>query len=88
AFQATLGYKAANAGSQVVFVNPAYTSQACSGCGGMVEKALSVRVHSCPHCGLELDRDLNAAINILRRALESARTGPSGANVDTGSCVV
>ena len=88
AFQATLGYKAANAGSQVVFVNPAYTSQACSGCGVIVEKELSVRLHSCPHCGLELDRDLNAAINILRRALESARTEPSGANVDTGSCVV
>ncbi|MHB8628463.1 MAG: hypothetical protein ACYDBJ_15425 [Aggregatilineales bacterium] len=42
-------------------------------------------MHSCPHGGLELDRDLNAAINILRRALESARTEPSGANVDTGS---
>ena len=87
AFQTTLGYKAANAGSQVVFVNPAYTSQACSRCGLLVEKDLSVRVHCCPHCGLELDRDLNAALNILKRALESAGTLPSGANVDTGSCV-
>jgi putative transposase len=87
AFQTTLGYKAANAGSQVVLVNPAFTSQACSGCGVLVEKALSVRVHSCPACGLKLDRDHNAALNILKRALNSARTEPSGANVDTRSCV-
>ncbi|MHB8628464.1 MAG: zinc ribbon domain-containing protein [Aggregatilineales bacterium] len=38
AYAALLAYKAANAGSQVVFVNPAYTSQACSGWGVMVEK--------------------------------------------------
>ena len=35
-----------------------------SGCGGKVEKSLSVRTHRCPHCGLTLDRDENAAINI------------------------
>ncbi len=87
AFQNLLAYKAVDAGAQVVFVNPAYTSQACSRCGALVEKALSVRVHSCPHCGLELDRDVNAAINILAQALHSARIEPSGANVDTGSCV-
>jgi len=82
AFQTTLAHKAVNAGSRVVFVNPAYTSQACSGCGEIVEKDLSVRVHVCPACQLELDRDLNAARNILTRALNSARTEPSGANVD------
>ncbi len=82
AFQTVLGYKAAKAGSQVVFVDPAYTSQACSGCGSIVEKELSVRVHSCPYCSLTLDRDLNAAINILSLALKSARIEPSGANVD------
>ena len=38
----------------------------------------------CPDCSLTLDRDVNAAVNIvniLKRAVESARTGPSGANV-------
>jgi putative transposase len=37
----------------------------------MVEKPLSVRVHECPACGLVIDRDENAAINILRLGLES-----------------
>jgi putative transposase len=65
AFQRVLAYKAVKAGSHVTFVNPAYTSQRCSGCKELVEKDLSVRVHSCPHCHLELDRDVNAARNIL-----------------------
>src|SRR2546429_370742 len=57
--------KAANAGRTVLFVNPSYTSQACSGCGQIRKKELSERWHSC-ECGCELDRDTNAAINILR----------------------
>jgi putative transposase len=80
-FQQLLAYKAESAGTQVVTVNPAYTSQMCSGCGRMVEKDLSVRVHRCPHCGLTLDRDVNAARNILELAVMTARTGPTGANV-------
>ncbi len=60
-----LDYKASEAGVKVVAVNPRHTSQACSGCGGLVRKGLSVRVHSCPDCGLVLDRDHNAALNIL-----------------------
>jgi putative transposase len=58
-------YKAANAGRSVLFVNPRYTSQTCSGCGTIKKKELSERWHSC-ECGTELDRDHNAAINILR----------------------
>ncbi|MEP7286736.1 MAG: transposase [Chloroflexota bacterium] len=84
AFQTLLGYKAVEAGSLVTWVNPAYTSQACSGCGELVEKPLSVRVHHCPNPEylLELDRDVNAAINILQLALDkSARIGPSAVNV-------
>jgi len=83
AFQTLLCYKAVEAGSHVTFVHAAYTSQACSGCGALVEKDLSVRVHSCPNpaCLLELDRDVNAAINILQIALQSAWIGPSVANV-------
>ena len=66
-----LEYKAEEAGIQVIAVNPANTSQACSGCGNMVPKSLSVRVHSCPNCGLVLNRDVNAARNILTLALAS-----------------
>ncbi|MBE9146477.1 transposase [Planktothrix mougeotii LEGE 06226] len=51
-----------------VAVNPAYTSQNCSNCGAGVKKSLSTRTHSC-QCGFELDRDWNAAINILNLAL-------------------
>lgn len=54
----------------VVAVNPAYTSQDCSGCGHRVKKSLSTRTHSCPHCQLEICRDENAARNILSRGLE------------------
>lgn len=54
----------------VVKVNPNSTSQDCSGCGMKVTKELSDRWHSCPHCHTELDRDVNAAINILKRAID------------------
>ena len=64
-------YKAENAGRVVVLVEPRNTSQRCSGCREMVEKSLDVRVHVCPVCGLVMDRDQNAAINILRLGLES-----------------
>jgi putative transposase len=61
-------YKAANAGRTCVRVYPRNTSKLCSACGTFVEKDLSVRVHHCS-CGLSLDRDVNAAINILARGL-------------------
>jgi putative transposase len=60
-----LDYKAENAGRQLIKVSPNYTSQDCSACGTRVKKDLSVRVHNCLKCGLILDRDVNAAINIL-----------------------
>ncbi len=65
-FQALCVAKAASAGRQVVVVDPYNTSQQCSGCGKLVPKPLEERTHTCPHCGLVLDRDHNAAINILR----------------------
>src|SRR5947208_11082776 len=49
----------------VIVVAPQFTSQACSACGAMVKKSLSVRTHICPRCGVVLDRDQNAALNIL-----------------------
>lgn len=80
-FQKLLTSKAENAGCELLWVRAAYTSQVCSGCGCIVEKALSVRVHDCPHCSLVVDRDLNAARNIYSLAFKSAWTVPSGDNV-------
>jgi len=64
-----LKYKAGEAGTKLVKVDPSGTSQKCSRCGMTVLKELSERVHCCPYCGLTLDRDVNAARNILKRAL-------------------
>ena len=60
-------YKAEEAGVEVRLVNPKNTTQICSGCGKIVPKTLADRTHNCSHCGLEIDRDLNAAKNILSR---------------------
>ncbi|WP_159791073.1 RNA-guided endonuclease InsQ/TnpB family protein [Sodalinema gerasimenkoae] len=57
-------------GRITVAVNPAYTSQKCSSCGTVVKKSLSTRTHVC-QCGCELDRDHNAAVNILNAALST-----------------
>jgi putative transposase len=69
-------YKAESAGRTVMRVNPRGTTQECSDCGKIVPKDLSVRVHDCPHCGLSIDRDLNAARNILRRGMASVGLDP------------
>ena len=63
AFLSILSFKAACAGRSVLAVDPAFTSQTCSGCGAMVSKGLSVRWHRCPDCGASLQRDHNAAKN-------------------------
>lgn len=71
-------------GVRVVKVNPYGTSQNCSGCGVKVPKDLSIRTHECHKCGAVLDRDVNAALNILERGLKavghivSACTKPRG----------
>jgi putative transposase len=80
-FLLTLKHKAASAGVSYVEVDARGTSRQCSGCGAEVRKDLSVRRHDCPHCGLSLHRDENAARNILARGL-LARTGPVGGNVE------
>ena len=66
---------------KVIAVNPAFTSQDCSGCGyrpdgkeGRTQKKLSDRWHLCPMCGLSLDRDTNAAVNILALGQQSLAT--------------
>ena len=65
--------KAEEAGRTVILVNPRDTSKMCSHCGELVEKKLSERTHTCPHCGLVMDRDKNAALNILHRGLQTLR---------------
>jgi putative transposase len=54
----------------VVAVAPAYTSQDCSNCGHRAKKSLSTRTHSCSRCGVEICRDTNAAINILKKGMK------------------
>jgi putative transposase len=71
-----LACKAAWAGKRVDAVPTAYTPQDCSDCGKRVHKSLSVRTHVCPHCGLIMDRDENAARNIQWAGL--ARRGLAG----------
>jgi putative transposase len=65
--------KAEEAGRRVILVNPRNTSKVCSSCGELVPKALSEHTHTCPHCGLVLGRDHNAALNILHRGIQSLR---------------
>jgi len=67
-FANMLAYKAEGAGCRVVFVDPRNTTQECSNCHEIVRKDLTERMHNCPFCGLSIDRDLNAARNILIRA--------------------
>ena len=60
-------------GKIVIPVSPKYTSQECSSCGTIVKKTLSMRTHICHQCGMVLDRDYNAALNILAKGLETYR---------------
>ena len=82
-----LTYMARLSEGVTAFVDPRGTSQACSGCGVRVEKGLGERMHRCPACGLVLDRDVNAARNILKRGLEigleRAEYTPDGEGTNT-----
>ncbi len=76
-FRVWLEYFGKIFGRATVAVNPAYTSQECSSCGVIVKKSLSTRTHVC-QCGCVLDRDENAAINILNKGLSTVgHTGRS-----------
>ena len=74
-FLQMLKYKAESAGVQLVRIEPRGTTQMCSGCGGNVPKRLWDRIHNCSNCGLTLDRDHNAAINILNNGLRQIGQG-------------
>jgi putative transposase len=70
-FLAWVNYYATLHTIPVIAVSPHYTSQNCSACGTLVKKTLSVRTHICTGCGVVLDRDHNAAVNILQKALST-----------------
>lgn len=73
-FQQYLKYKIDAAGGDLRLVDPAYTSQTCS-CCGIIEKTnrKSQAVYECAECGLEINADTNAAINILRAGTRPAK---------------
>ena len=70
-FITQLDYKAASAGGQLVRVDPKYTTQRCSNCGGLPIKQLTLNDHwyKCTHCGYGDDRDVNASKNVLLKGL-------------------
>jgi putative transposase len=76
-FLTLLEYKADLHGTHVVKVDPAGTTKECSRCGVETDKPIWVREHSCPACGHEEDRDLNAAKNILSRGRKQLGAGRS-----------
>lgn len=74
AFLAQLTYKAAWAGREVVEVAPHHTSQRCSACGVVDGSQRNGEQYACRKCGLRIDADVNAAVNILRAGLEELRS--------------
>jgi putative transposase len=72
-------------GIPVIAVPARFTTQDCSGCGERVKKSLSQRTHICPACGLVLDRDWNAALNILAAALVIVAAYRTAGQAETGS---
>ena len=74
-----LTYKAASAGGWVIKVDPRNTTQQCSGCGAMPRDKLGLdqRMYHCYACGMALDRDVNAAVNILHRGMTADSAGMS-----------
>ncbi len=80
-------YRAESAGKVVVLVNPRGTSKTCSRCDWVKENLkLSDRMFRCDRCGLEIDRDLNAAINIRNRGIAKVGRGtPEVTPVEIGA---
>lgn len=88
AFRDWLEYFGKVFGVATVAVPPHYTSQNCSNCSYVVKKSLSTRTHKCPECGFVLDRDWNAARNILELGLRTVgHTGTLNASGDIDLCI-
>jgi putative transposase len=83
-FASLLSYKAAWASREYVAVNPAYTSQDCSVCGHRQALSLSDRTYTCSCCGVVLDRDLNASLNILGVGLHTLGLAPRSSRMYAG----
>jgi len=83
-FANMLAYKAGSAGCKIVFVDPKNTTQECSNCHQIVKKDLTERMHNCPFCNLSIERDFNAARNILTRAT----VGQTGSNACGDEAIV
>jgi putative transposase len=84
-FRQWLEYFGAKFGREIIAVPPHFTSQECSNCGARVQKSLSTRTHSCPHCGYVEQRDVNAAKVILSRANARGGQPQSNASRDVSS---
>jgi putative transposase len=79
-----LEYKAELYGTHVVQVEAAGTTKECASCGVETDKPIWVREHSCPSCGFEVDRDANAAMNVLQRGFAALGLGwPESMPVET-----
>lgn len=78
-FVSMLVYKASQAGKQIIEIDPKNTTKNCSNpdCNNKVDKKLSDRTHKCSECGLEIDRDLNASVNIVNKGISLVRQGLS-----------
>ena len=76
-------YKAENANTEVVLVDPKDTSKECSKCGVKTDKNLWQRKHGCPSCGYTTDRDYNAAKNILGKGLAEDTPAETATSTDT-----
>ena len=84
-FAALLSYKAAWASRRFIAVNPAYTSQDCSQCGHRkTDHSLADRTYACLCCGVALDRDLNASLNILGVGLHTLGLAPRSSRIYLG----
>jgi putative transposase len=87
-FTSMLEYKGELYGCRIVEVPARGTTKECNECGVETEKPLWVREHSCPSCGFELDRDWNAALNVVQRGLEKLGMGDAETTlVETGTAV-
>jgi len=85
-FITLLDYKADLYGAHVVQVEARGTTKECARCGGETAKPIWVRVHSCPSCGFETDRDANAAMNVLKRGFSELGLGwPEDTPVETAT---
>ncbi|WP_129113743.1 RNA-guided endonuclease InsQ/TnpB family protein [Halegenticoccus tardaugens] len=76
-FLRMLEYKCEREGTHFIAVNPRGTTKECAACGVSTDKPLWVHEHYCPACGLEADRDANAAWNILSRGIRRVGAGRS-----------